>query len=304
MAFLCLLAYLLVALPCANAAGWIYSVDGEPEWGYGGGSGSPFNWVTTFPDFCSGQRQSPINIDTETAKEVSFNFLNLQGFCSQDRPRHASLRVENNGHSVELHIHGDFFINEGGLPGKQYKVEQLHYHWGNPNAKGSEHAINGRKFDAEMHFVTYDTNYTSITEAKNHVDGVAVFAAMLQVGVNPHFEGSTLDEFISGLPSLGHKGDSYTLPKSQLKDLRGFLPDNIDWFYRYRGSFTTPHCDEHVIWSVWEQPIVIPQSKMNIFYNLYANNATDATQVRLMDNYRPLQEVNGRAILHSHRNNW
>ncbi|XP_022105811.1 carbonic anhydrase 2-like [Acanthaster planci] len=115
------------------------------------------------------------------------------------------------GSGVELHIEGDFFIDGGGLPGKQYKVAQLHYHWGNPNALGSEHAINGRKYDAEMHLVTYDTNYTSLKEAKTHTDGVAVFAAMVQVGLKPNFDGSSFDEFISGIQSLGSK-DGCILP--------------------------------------------------------------------------------------------
>lgn len=40
-----------------------------------------------------------------------------------------------------------------------YIVKNVHWHWGQSDRGGSEHALNGRRYDAEVHFVSYNSDY-------------------------------------------------------------------------------------------------------------------------------------------------
>ena len=40
----------------------------------------------------------------------------------------------------------------------KYELQQFHFHWGSSTgSKGSEHTLYGNQFDAELHFVHYNT---------------------------------------------------------------------------------------------------------------------------------------------------
>lgn len=44
--------------------------------------------------------------------------------------------------------------------------------------------------------------------------------------------------------------------------LRAFLPRNLDTFYRYSGSLTTPTCNEVVTWTVFADAITISEKQV------------------------------------------
>ena len=44
--------------------------------------------------------------------------------------------------------------------------------------------------------------------------------------------------------------------------LADFLPQNLNDFYRYNGSLTTPNCNEGVIWTIFKKPQNIPVSQV------------------------------------------
>lgn len=41
-------------------------------------------------------------------------------------------------------------IREGGLPAREYILEQLHFHVGAEDGRGSEHDVNGEFFEVEV----------------------------------------------------------------------------------------------------------------------------------------------------------
>lgn len=45
--------------------------------------------------------------------------------------------------------------------------------------------------------------------------------------------------------------------------LRTFLPRNLDSFYRYSGSLTTPTCNEVVTWTVFANAIPISEKQVS-----------------------------------------
>lgn len=69
----------------------------------------------------------------------------------------------------------------GGLLGDFYEAMAVHFHWGSSQRKGSEHLLNGRRYDLEMHIVHRNTNYQSDEEARNQTDGLAVLAVLFKV---------------------------------------------------------------------------------------------------------------------------
>ena len=45
--------------------------------------------------------------------------------------------------------------------------------------------------------------------------------------------------------------------------LSALLPGDMDTFYRYAGSLTTPPCSESVVWTVFPSPIPISEQQVS-----------------------------------------
>lgn len=67
----------------------------------------------------------------------------------------------------------------GNLPGR-YEAVQLHLHWSEEVNRGSEHTIDGRRFDMEMHIV--HKKMASDNKVQDSNDKLAVLAFMIQAG--------------------------------------------------------------------------------------------------------------------------
>lgn len=76
---------------------------------------------------------------------------------------------------------GDKPFITGGILDDIYEVEQVHFHWGSQFRKGSEHVLNGHKYDIEMHIVHRNTKYDSMKMATNFEDGIAVVGVLFKV---------------------------------------------------------------------------------------------------------------------------
>ena len=57
------------------------------------------------------------------------------------------------------------------------KPSKVHFHWGSAKGQGSEHTIEGKQHDLEMHMVHTNTAYET-EEASNYKDGYLVVGVL------------------------------------------------------------------------------------------------------------------------------
>merc|ERR1712007_323800 len=76
---------------------------------------------------------------------------------------------------------GGSSLTGGAIPG-QFKVWQMHAHWGSCAGHGSEHTVNGKQYDAELHIVHFNTKYGTPENAADKPDGLAVLGIFIEEG--------------------------------------------------------------------------------------------------------------------------
>ncbi|XP_064551040.1 carbonic anhydrase 15 [Drosophila montana] len=251
----------------------------------------PQQWRHNYPQ-CGGSYQSPIALSPRKSIPVSLPPLN---FGHYEEPFDELLSVRNNGHTVEFRVPttvlGERPYLTGGLLGDFYEAMAVHFHWGSSQRKGSEHLLNGRRYDLEMHIVHRNTNYQSDEEARNQTDGLAVLAVLFKVVRTNylHYQPG-LSEILGSLLHLGDFNSSYT-PAAFLT--LGSLLGNLDRgnFYAYRGSLTTPPCSPAVLWHVFAEVLPISHLELPKFWQL-----RDRRGRQLLNTFRPLQSLEGRQV--------
>jgi carbonic anhydrase len=280
---------MIVVFILANLILTILASGGSSDWGYDGKYG-PSNW----PGQCSdGQSQSPIDISSEKSSKVEMEPFVFRGY--KDTAKRANLA--NNGHTVamSLELHKSQpapTIYGGGLPGK-YTFAQFHFHWGSNDTKGSEHTIDTNAYPLELHFVHFKEAYGSelgkaVAGGRGANDTLAVLGVLFKIQENDNLDLNAILEAMNGAEA---KGDNSEMTPFPLVDV---LPRNTDGFYRYSGSLTTPGCNEVVIWSVFKSQVPISGRQMLRFRKLLKGEEESA--IRLVDNFRPVQPLNGRLV--------
>ncbi|XP_043402402.1 carbonic anhydrase 9 isoform X1 [Chelonia mydas] len=241
-------------------------------------------WQLESP-YCGGQMQSPINIDTNsTIFSPELQPVVLAG-CNLDPSEQLSLT--NNGHTVVLQLPGSLTIASG-YP-QEYRATQLHLHWGSPEGPGSEHTVDGRRYDGEIHMVYYNPSYESIKEAMRQPGGLAVLAAFLQVGPedNVHYQ-----PLLEQLDEIQKEGKETAVAGFNIE---GLLPANLGRYYRYSGSLTTPPCYQTVNWTVFNQTVLLSKEQISLLETtLQGDDDKD-----LQNNFRLTQSLHGRKVLAS-----
>jgi carbonic anhydrase len=243
-----LASLVLVGLPAAHAQ------EAKPavHWTYSGAEG-PKNWASIKPEYqtCKiGHEQSPIDIrgaKKEGLPAIQFDY------------KLATLKIINNGHSIQVNYPPGSFITIGD---KKYELKQFHFH------HPSEEHINGKGYDMVAHLVHADP------------DGkLAVVAVLLQKGsANP-----LIAKIWENLPKS--EGPEAEVPGVEI-DPSALLPANKG-YYTFPGSLTTPPCSEAVTWFVLKTPNEVSADEIAAFAKIYPHDA------------RPIQPTNGRAIAES-----
>lgn len=203
--------------------------------------------------FCNGDRQSPININTNIrpTSQSPIKFINYdQNFDG----RNIEI-VNNKGHSVYVRLSK---IKEdirpkitGGILGSEtYILEDFHFHWGSNFTRGSEHLFNGKAFSMEGHLVHRNAKYPNTATALNYTDGITVLGLMFREV--PNFP--TLFPLTFHFSKIRSCDQRSTLSGGTL-NLRSLFPGLAGrTYYNYPGSLTTPTCNEVVNWIVFDNP--------------------------------------------------
>ncbi|RWS12553.1 Carbonic anhydrase 7-like protein [Dinothrombium tinctorium] len=230
---------------------------------------------------CAGSYQSPINI----AYPVKHNprlYLKIEYTYPEDK----EVIVENTGHTVQVSLSNDkhFQLTGSAANRDQFIFRQLHFHWGENDNDGAEHALFGQKYSGEAHFVFYNRKYRTFENAASQPDGLTVLGVFLKATRENNF---ALEPLISSLGSIRKEKSK----SRALFDMSKILPDRLNEFFRYSGSLTTPPCAEVVNWIVFSNPIPIGRNQLKKF-----RNVRDEDGAKLLSTWRSLQSLNNRLI--------
>ncbi|XP_051006363.1 carbonic anhydrase 15 isoform X2 [Acomys russatus] len=257
-------------------------------------SKGPTHWKELAPA-CGGPAQSPINIDLRLVQRD--NTLGPFIFQGYDSAPADPWLLENDGHTVLLRVNSCRqscpAIRGAGLPSPEYRLLQLHFHWGSPGHEGSEHSLDEKRGSMEMHVVHMNTKYQSMKEAQSHPDGFAVLAVLL---LEEDRDNTNFSAIVSGLKNLSSPGVSVNL--TSIFPLASLLPSALGLlrYYRYSGSLTTPGCDPAVLWTVFENTIPIGRAQVAQFQTVPQTGPPGLHPRPLRDNFRPQQPLGGRRI--------
>ncbi|XXG45484.1 hypothetical protein AAC387_Pa02g0556 [Persea americana] len=236
-------------------------VEDEKEFDYIKGSGKgPEDWGDIHEDWqlCkNGEMQSPIDLMHERVQVVS----HLGRLKRSYKPSNATLK--NRGHDIMLK-----WVDDAGsinVNGTEYELKQCHWH------SPSEHSINGRSYDLEVHMVHQNSENKS-----------AVVGILYTIGQPDTF----LSELMGHIKSIADRHEKEIV--AGVIDPR-HLKMGSRKYYRYLGSLTTPPCDENVLWTIVRKVRTVSREQVRLLRQAVEDNAEM--------NARPTQAVNERELL-------
>uniref|UniRef100_A0A1I8GC20 carbonic anhydrase n=1 Tax=Macrostomum lignano TaxID=282301 RepID=A0A1I8GC20_9PLAT len=209
---------------------------GDPvQWGYDKGDG-PSAWPDLYKRWCSGRKQSPIKLTTaQSVYDPSLDTYTIS------EPAYAGkqYKILNDGHKVLV----DFQNMRVNLSLNRHEREcfrphHVHWHWGDKNSIGSEHWLEGKQYPLEI------DNSVQLSPDRG-IGEIISFFDRPQV--------SSCDQCVN----KDYNNPGVNLPAFSIKEL---LPKDMSSYFVYYGSLTTPDCRENVMWTVFREPIKIPQS--------------------------------------------
>merc|ERR1719427_1876494 len=133
--------------------------------------------------------------------------------------------------------------------------------------------------------------YGSLEEALSKSDGLAVLGFFIVVGGSDNAEFEHMFEHIRD-GHVVYADDEFTYEETW--PISHLMPKNLDAYYRYSGSLTTPPCSEAVVWTVFEDVVAISQNQADFLRtSLYMHEAGYPGNHPIAANYRPTLPLNG-----------
>ncbi|XP_070389216.1 carbonic anhydrase 1-like isoform X1 [Dermacentor albipictus] len=298
-------------------------VIGQPCWNYD--NDQSWSW----PEFqciehnsCGGVQQSPVNIETlSVVHDVGMKPLE---FYAHDVPLR-NFTVHNDGLSLALRPSPADKTKRtvrGGLLQGTFEFTHALFHWGSTSSQGSEHRLDGIAYPMEAQLVYTNEKYASVDEP-DQTDRIAIISTLYQLTFvnfdSVRAMGGVLDALESEAPtrrrrrtlrrllrrllpwmvrrlagsgSGSAKGAPFPLTLNSLMP-----PADLQEFYTYRGSLTTPPCTESVRWTVFRKNAFVSEALLQRLRRLRGYTKSRF----LSDNFRPPQRLHGRKIISSFR---
>lgn len=248
-----------------HSTSWISAqeVEDESEFDYIKGSEKgPSHWGELKKEWetCkSGTMQSPIDLSSHRVRVVP----QLGDLKKYYKPQNAT--IKNRGHDIELKWEGD--AGSININGTKFFLHQCHWH------SPSEHTINGRRYDLEVHMVHE-------SKSANGKKKIAVVGLLYKVG-GPDPLLNKLSKFIKSMVNEESEKNIGVIDPSEIK-LGGKK------YYRYLGSLTVPPCTEGVIWTINKKIRSVSKSQIKLLREAVHDHAER--------NSRPIQPLNRRGI--------
>jgi carbonic anhydrase len=236
------------AQPAADGAVDATATHTPAHWTYEGEEG-PEHWGKLDPAYLlcvDGTAQTPIDITAKSTNDVADPVFGYSAGAAD---------FVNNGHTVQAVPAAGNTLTVGETV---YTLKQLHFH------TPSEHAIDGVKAAAEMHFVH-----------QSDAGVLAVVGVMIIAGDAPN---AAWEPYVAGTSTPKGGAASATI------DWPALLPaEHIT--YQYQGSLTTPPCSEGVQWMVMRDAVTLSQAQIDALAAAYEGNA------------RPIQPIGDRDVV-------
>ncbi|OQR71310.1 carbonic anhydrase 7-like [Tropilaelaps mercedesae] len=261
---------------------YAWATGGHAQWSYEGETG-PDAWAHIEmggTNQCAMSRQSPIDIEPLMTKyDKTLRPLELRG---HDKVT-PNIIVINNGHTIQLNSKDWSQRLSGGPLSGEYKLLQMHFHWGKDSYRGSEHTVNGKRYPIELHMVHVATNSTN--GKLDYPGAIAVLGIFFDVTKGSSNMGvQKIARLIKGMET-----DQKLDMTSELSP--SMLQPSIKDFFTYEGSLTTPPCSQIVTWLVAREPLKITETELGAF-----RSTLFVDRNPMVDNFRPVQPLNSREV--------
>jgi carbonic anhydrase len=186
-----------------------------------------------------GKNQSPIDIQSKNIIEAELKPLEIHYDVN-------TTEIVNNGHTLQMNVEpGAYLMAEG----KRFELLQFHMH------SPSEHLVDGKSFPLELHFVH-----------RSEEGEIAVIGVLFKQG-DHHLSVGRIEDIAP------QTGEAVPL-KMELDEL--MTADEVESYYRYSGSLTTPPCTEGLRWYIWPSVVTVSKEQIDTYVDLIGFDARDA----------------------------
>jgi len=177
-----------------------------------------------------------------------------------------------------------------------YELLQIHYHWDASDALGSEHTVDGKAYPLEVHFVHGNTKYKSNGQYLTNADGLLVIGVFYEIGAD-----GTQNPWVAPQAELAknYATNPTATTTSNQENMWNTLKTALEnGHYNYKGSLTTPDCNEVVTWVVAKTPLKIHADDLAKFRML---NVPSPGTGKVTRNWRPVQDIGSRTVYDNDR---